>query len=389
MRVIVVIAIMAAIVAIEPDRRSAHAQERPESPAGQPAQATASATDYAIEPFDRTMELTTNANVRAGPSKRYEVLEVAAIGERVRVTGKVKDRNWVQVERPQGEIYDVAFIYAPLLRDPQPSSHGEPGRGGEQSDQNTKPVADRQLNPDLRVSELVKSASAGLKSERRASLLTIAESADPAVDDDVEPPSEHSEAPSGLKATLAEGDDDQAFLYTALTEESEPTTLSRPRGPGWSIVENQGCEVWNYGNRDYEPFTWFGDCVEGRASGEGALVFLGGEGVYEGGMRSGKPHGYGVLTWSNGFRYEGELYQGMQHGTGTLIRANGERYEGGWREGKPHGRGTYTAAGGETYEGAWRDGCFSDQDGRRAWLGTEGSACGFDPSYPQTQQQQQ
>lgn len=80
----------------------------------------------------------------------------------------------------------------------------------------------------------------------------------------------------------------------------------------------------------------------------------------------------------DGFRYEGELREGKQHGTGSIIWASGERYDGGWREGKPHGHGAYVAAGGEAYEGVWRDGCFSNRDGRRAWMGADASTCGFE-----------
>ena len=136
--------------------------------------------------------------------------------------------------------------------------------------------------------------------------------------------------------------------------------------------------MWNYGNRDYEPFTWSGACVDDKASGEGRLVFRGGEGEYEGTMQAGKMHGRGVFEWSNGFRYEGELRDGKQYGYGTYMGANGERYEGGWREGRPHGQGTYVQGDGTTYEGAWRDGCFGDRESRWASIGTTAAACGFE-----------
>ena len=152
----------------------------------------------------------------------------------------------------------------------------------------------------------------------------------------------------------------------------------QPTGPSWSITENEPCLVWNYGNRDYEPFTWSGACVDDKASGEGRLAFRGGEGTYEGAMRAGKMHGRGVFQWSNGFRYEGELRDGKQHGYGTYVGAKGERYEGGWREGRPHGQGTYVESDGATYEGEWRDGCFGDRETRWASIGTTAEACGFE-----------
>ena len=149
-------------------------------------------------------------------------------------------------------------------------------------------------------------------------------------------------------------------------------------GPSWSIAENQPCEVWNYGNTDYEPLTWSGPCMNGKASGSGRLVFRSGEGVYDGAMQGGKMHGRGVLDWANGLRYEGELRDGKQHGQGTLTQATGARYVGGWREGRPHGHGSYTQADGAIFEGDWRDGCFGEREGRWASIGTTAAACGFE-----------
>ena len=187
------------------------------------------------------------------------------------------------------------------------------------------------------------------------------------------------------------GRGDSAYIYApllrAVREAPQPgsTTATpetapplEPADPSWSVAENEPCQVWNYGNRDYEPFTWSGACVDDKASGEGRLVFRGGEGEYEGTMQAGKMHGRGVFEWSNGFRYEGELRDGKQYGYGTYVGANGERYEGGWREGRPHGQGTYVQGDGTTYEGAWRDGCFGDRESRWASIGTTAAACGFE-----------
>ena len=172
----------------------------------------------------------------------------------------------------------------------------------------------------------------------------------------------------------------EAVQETVQEDDAAPRPADSPprAGADWSIAENQPCQVWNYGNRDYEPFTWTGACVEGKASGEGRLVYRGGEGVYEGGMEAGKMHGRGILTWANGFRYEGELRDGKQHGYGTFTEASGERYEGNWRDGKPHGQGTYVQGDGTTFKGEWRDGCFGTQGGRWASIGTSAAACGFE-----------
>ena len=187
---------------------------------------------------------------------------------------------------------------------------------------------------------------------------------------------------------------DEAYIYGPLlklvaqqprstpsaTIPSAPDATAAPQtsGPSWSIAENQPCEVWNYGNMDYEPLTWSGPCMNGKAAGSGRLVFRNGEGVYDGAMQGGKMHGRGVLDWANGFRYEGELRDGKQHGHGTLTQANGASYVGGWREGRPHGQGTYTQADGTTFEGDWRDGCFGSRESGWASIGTTAEACGFE-----------
>ena len=182
------------------------------------------------------------------------------------------------------------------------------------------------------------------------------------------------------------GSGDLAFVYAPLLRAAPqperaapgPAALPELSGASWSIASNQTCAVWNYGNRDYEPLSWSGACADGKAAGEGRLVFRAGDGVYEGGMLEGKLHGRGVLEWSDGFRYEGDLREGRQHGQGTLTQANGDRYAGAWRNGRPHGLGIYTQADGASFEGAWRDGCFGERSGRWASVGTTAAACGFE-----------
>ena len=173
-----------------------------------------------------------------------------------------------------------------------------------------------------------------------------------------------------------------------------------PFGSNWSIVENQPCQVWNYGKPEkYEPFTWSGACVDGKVSGEGHLTnslgsyqggMIGGKyhgrgtmiyaagGRYEGEYRDGKVHGYGSGTFPSGTRYEGEHRNGKQHGRGTMIYTSGDRYEGQWRDGKPNGHGTYTASDGDRFEGQWRAGCFGERGGTWWAVMTTAAACGFE-----------
>ena len=156
-------------------------------------------------------------------------------------------------------------------------------------------------------------------------------------------------------------------------------TPLEPFGPNWIIAENQRCQLYNPSPKPGETITWSGDCVDGKASGEGRVVWRGsyGESVYEGDFRDGKPHGHGTYTYSNGNRYEGDFRDGKPHGHGTYTSADGRRYEGEWRDSKPHGHGIYTTAAGRRYEGEWQEGCYEDQGATWA-IGTTAAECGFE-----------
>ena len=139
----------------------------------------------------------------------------------------------------------------------------------------------------------------------------------------------------------------------------EAEAAQRPIGPNWIVAENQPCQLYNPNPEEGETVTWSGDCVEGKASGEGRWVWQSSHGtqVYEGRMHDGKMHSQGIMTASNGFRYEGEWREGKQHGRGAMTYADGDRYEGEWRGGKRHGRGVLTVNGEDfdySYEGEWR-----------------------------------
>ena len=147
-----------------------------------------------------------------------------------------------------------------------------------------------------------------------------------------------------------------AFVYGPLLEELEAGVPTNPIGLDWSIAENQPCQVWNYGYRSLEPFTWSGACVHGKASGEGRLTINDGRTVYEGAVLGGKIHGYGTAVYASGDRHTGEFRDGQPNGYGTRVMANGDRYEGEFRGGNRHGRGTYILAGGGAEICEWRDG---------------------------------
>ena len=131
-----------------------------------------------------------------------------------------------------------------------------------------------------------------------------------------------------------------------------------PFGLNWIITENQPCQVYSPDADPDGSVTWTGDCVDGKASGEGRLVWRGdydGTAVYEGRLREGRVHGYGSITFPSGNRYEGEWHHSKRHGYGTIIWANGTRYEGEWRDDKKHGFGNQTWYFGDHYEGEWHD----------------------------------
>ena len=142
--------------------------------------------------------------------------------------------------------------------------------------------------------------------------------------------------------------------------DEEASAALEPSGPDWIIAENQPCQRWKI-LRSFASvtYTWSGDCVGSKVSGEGRGVLQVPDGrkmIYEGSMRDGKRHGRGILAWPDGARYEGGWRDDKWHGQGTIIYSNGPSYEGEWRDGKEHGRGTYTSADGSRYEGEWRDG---------------------------------
>lgn len=54
---------------------------------------------------------------------------------------------------------------------------------------------------------------------------------------------------------------------------------------------------------------------------------------------SGRPHGFGVMTWENGIEYKGVWKNGKYHGHGRKLYSRGGGYEGRWVDGQRHGDG--------------------------------------------------
>ena len=59
------------------------------------------------------------------------------------------------------------------------------------------------------------------------------------------------------------------------------------------------------------------------------------DGIYEGQVVNGEPHGWGKLTYLNDVVYEGEWRKGQEHGHGTITWRNGSLFSGKFDQGKP------------------------------------------------------
>ncbi len=74
---------------------------------------------------------------------------------------------------------------------------------------------------------------------------------------------------------------------------------------------------------------------------------------YQGELKEGQPHGFGVWKHPNGVTYIGEFFEGQWQGRGTWIHPDGIKYAGDWLSGEYHGRGTLILPGGARYDGEW------------------------------------
>ncbi|MDA0989824.1 MAG: hypothetical protein O3A51_03635 [Verrucomicrobia bacterium] len=72
---------------------------------------------------------------------------------------------------------------------------------------------------------------------------------------------------------------------------------------------------------------------------------------YEGEMRDGLMHGWGIYAARLGSRYDGQFVDGMKTGRGTLVEANGDKYVGHFANDMKSGRGSLVYANGDRYVG--------------------------------------
>lgn len=145
---------------------------------------------------------------------------------------------------------------------------------------------------------------------------------------------------------------------------------------GWLEDPIGGCQVWAPGSVAGDVITWTGDCVDGKAAGEGfAAWFSDGQlkARFEGIMEGGKVDGYGKLVFgmADGFEhYEGEFKAGDLHGQGTYIDAAGNLYQGDFAADEPDGFGIFEGADGTYYQGEFKAGL---PDGQGTLLEPDGT----------------
>ena len=99
-----------------------------------------------------------------------------------------------------------------------------------------------------------------------------------------------------------------------------------------------------------------GQIKNGKMHGFGIFYNTNGGKQYEGQFFEDKRHGQGILYMGAGDRYEGEFFNGKMNGYGTRYFPNGDKYTGQFRSSRMHGRGTYYYANGEKFKGWFENG---------------------------------
>lgn len=131
----------------------------------------------------------------------------------------------------------------------------------------------------------------------------------------------------------------------------------------WMTDRVTGCQVWSA-----EPLTgeegvsWTGACTDGRASGQGVLVWWDGRGQagrYVGGMTDGRLDGQGRLFIREAdgdefHQYVGNFADGRPSGQGFLLKADGTRFVGEAIDGISHVRGIVLTSDGWLVRGEFR-----------------------------------
>ncbi len=126
-----------------------------------------------------------------------------------------------------------------------------------------------------------------------------------------------------------------------------------------------GCELWSKdGVSPGDSVTWTGDCVDGKASGEGVGVWHTTDGLlarFEGAMRAGKATGAGEVVFrapddTGYWHFAGQFEDGVPVGEGELLTDTGYRFRGEVLDGLVHLRGTVVTPDGSTIRGEFKNG---------------------------------
>jgi len=117
----------------------------------------------------------------------------------------------------------------------------------------------------------------------------------------------------------------------------------------YGLLHGWGVYTTRQGNR-YE-----GNFNYDMREGEGTLVFANGD-KYVGEFRDDRISGKGTMIYTNGSRYTGEFEDGKKHGKGVLRFANGDTYTGDFTNDARTGFGTYNFTDGDRYTGEFLDG---------------------------------
>ncbi len=108
-----------------------------------------------------------------------------------------------------------------------------------------------------------------------------------------------------------------------------------------------------------------GDCYNGY----GAFVYQSGD-RYIGYFKEGKPHGNGIMYYSNKNKYIGSWQQSDKEGTGRFVFVEGDEYLGGFHKNQFHGFGVMHFSNGDRYEGQWQ---FNFPEGHGKFFYQEGN----------------
>ena len=137
-----------------------------------------------------------------------------------------------------------------------------------------------------------------------------------------------------------------------------------------------GCHIIiEHKTTEHDVISWDGDCIDGRANGEGSLSWFadgGLQGRYRGNMALGRPHGHGVLYLlaEKGYnRFDADFISGELEGRLLYVGADGDRFEGTVSNDGALATGVFEDGNGEQYEGALKDGLYS---GEGVLIPTEG-----------------